>query len=499
MSTQNNQSVAELPDKPKFLELTPRHKVSDLEIGIALIIVALVSFISLYVVFEKYQALSRSVLSVSVMKTNSIVYQNHEYGFEVALPESWKGYKISETSKDIYAVNGSTGQKVVGHFPLIEIINPLSTTTRPMQNIPIEVFTLGQWKHVGSEQTGDWSVSAAPIPPSELGRNNIYVFALPARYNFAYLPGFEEVQKIIDSHPLKTFEPVATTSADTSDWQAYKNDKYGFEFAYPKTMKLSDTSATGFGGYNLSDNSGTGIKIFINSVSATTSLIEYLSKFDKKKSESKDTSLITIVKNSVSTTVSDANAIKRKEILGYMKLPAESVYVLHGGYAYQISVWDNALDWDKTFLATGKRPTVVDAKSLEIFSNFISTFKFADSNSADTISKTSPIILEIHQTWGPCVNPDQNACSNDRILYASGKLIVGGHDTGTLSSTEIAKLVSDLMSSKVWSGSCTPVYGSDIFESYVFYNDGKAYKAGNTGCKELQDILQPIFDAGKII
>jgi hypothetical protein len=48
-------------------------------------------------------------------------------------------------------------------------------------------------------------IGAAPINPKELGRNSKYVLALPARYNFAFPTGFEEVDKIIEQNPLKGF------------------------------------------------------------------------------------------------------------------------------------------------------------------------------------------------------------------------------------------------------------------------------------------------------
>jgi hypothetical protein len=60
------------------------------------------------------------------------------------------------------------------------------------------IFTLQQWKE-------DLVVSAAPIGPSELGRNSRYVFALPARYNYAYPDGYKEVEEIIEKKPLHPF------------------------------------------------------------------------------------------------------------------------------------------------------------------------------------------------------------------------------------------------------------------------------------------------------
>ncbi len=132
----------------------------------------------------------------------AIIYRNDKYGFEVKLPDGWKGFRVSESQKDIF---GTNEEGIIGHFPEIDIVSPLSTANNPRQNIPIFIFTAEQWGHIGYEKVADWYVSAAPIPPSELGKNGKYVFALPARYNYAYLPGWEEVQRIIDTKPLTAF------------------------------------------------------------------------------------------------------------------------------------------------------------------------------------------------------------------------------------------------------------------------------------------------------
>ena len=70
----------------------------------------------------------------------------------------------------------------------------------PHQDIPILVFTLDQWNLIQKEKI---HIGAAPIGPSELGRNKIYVFALPARYNFGFLNGYEEVECILKNNPLE--------------------------------------------------------------------------------------------------------------------------------------------------------------------------------------------------------------------------------------------------------------------------------------------------------
>ena len=61
------------------------------------------------------------------------------------------------------------------------------------------VFSRKQWNAL---QKDAFHIGAAPIGPNELGRNHKYVFALPARYNFAELPGLEEVDHIVQGKSL---------------------------------------------------------------------------------------------------------------------------------------------------------------------------------------------------------------------------------------------------------------------------------------------------------
>jgi hypothetical protein len=65
------------------------------------------------------------------------------------------------------------------------------------------VFTPSEWNAIASETL---AIGAAPIPPSKLGENTTYVFALPARYNYAYPNGWQEVESIMQSNPLHAFD-----------------------------------------------------------------------------------------------------------------------------------------------------------------------------------------------------------------------------------------------------------------------------------------------------
>ncbi|HYG58010.1 MAG TPA: hypothetical protein VD902_08115 [Symbiobacteriaceae bacterium] len=138
-------------------------------------------------------------------QVDAIMYQNADYGFRFSLPASWQGYEILSGQWEGAAVGDGADGKPVATGPLISIRHPRWTSQNQRQDIPIMVFTVAQWD---SMQAGDFHIGAAPIGPSELGRNAKYVFALPARYNYAFPPGFEEVERILAGNPLQATENV---------------------------------------------------------------------------------------------------------------------------------------------------------------------------------------------------------------------------------------------------------------------------------------------------
>ncbi|MDA8227701.1 MAG: hypothetical protein M0T74_08350 [Desulfitobacterium hafniense] len=138
-----------------------------------------------------------SVKLGAYQETDATVYRNIQYGFSFSLPKTWKGYSIVTTQWEGLAIGSS---QIVETGPLISIRHPQWTTDNPRQDIPIMVFTLTQWNSLQQEK---FHIGAAPSGPSELGRNASYVFALPARYNFAFLAGFEEVEDILKNNPLQ--------------------------------------------------------------------------------------------------------------------------------------------------------------------------------------------------------------------------------------------------------------------------------------------------------
>ncbi len=138
-----------------------------------------------------------------------LVYRNGEYGFDFYLPESWAGYRVLQDTWE--STELPTGGRETG--PRITLRHPGWTETVPRQDIPILIFTQEQWTLV---EAGIFNVGAAPIGPRKLGENRQYVFALPARYNFAFPEGFEEVEEILAQGPLHPWEsqPMEFSVAD---------------------------------------------------------------------------------------------------------------------------------------------------------------------------------------------------------------------------------------------------------------------------------------------
>ena len=180
-------------------------KVFNITIGLLalILIIWLVYFAFSKKTEDVIPANSGTASSTEAEATTTIEYTNTEYKFRFALPDSWKGYSIITTEWDGYSFdNAEQKQILVEKGPIISIRHPDWTAQNPRQDIPIMVFTIKQWNEI---QANKFFIGAAPVGPSELGKNTKYVFALPARYNFAFPTGFEEVDQIINSKPLQAF------------------------------------------------------------------------------------------------------------------------------------------------------------------------------------------------------------------------------------------------------------------------------------------------------
>ncbi|MBI2109312.1 MAG: hypothetical protein HYT93_04045 [Parcubacteria group bacterium] len=154
------------------------------------------------VAITTYITVTKKHLSPFDSDTSLPEYRNAEYRFYVSLPETWRNYTVSMDTWTGYDVGDELGEKEFTHGPIVSIHNPKWTAEKLYQDIPVMVFTAEQW---GNLKSGKFHIGAAPVDPNELGRNTNYVFAVPARYNFSFPLGYEEVEEILNRKPLRTF------------------------------------------------------------------------------------------------------------------------------------------------------------------------------------------------------------------------------------------------------------------------------------------------------
>ncbi|WP_311764953.1 S-layer homology domain-containing protein [Paenibacillus agricola] len=180
------------------------------------------------------------------------VYENTQYGFRFTLPDSWKRYTIVTDKWEGLSIGDAQGDKVIESGAKLSIRHPEWTAEQPRQDIPILVFTVDQWNEL---QQDKFHIGAAPMGPSELTRNGKYVFALPARYNFAYPDGYQEVEDILKSNPIQPMIPVGGQTGQVGQ-TVYENTQYGFRFTLPDSWKRYTIVTDKWEGLSIGDAQG---------------------------------------------------------------------------------------------------------------------------------------------------------------------------------------------------------------------------------------------------
>jgi len=122
-----------------------------------------------------------------------ITYHNCQYNFKFHLPESWVGYSIIKSQWFSCCSNKTS------YGPQITIYHPETTIQKPIQDIPIVIFTHKQWNSI---RKGEYYLSASG-DVIELGHNDNYYFALPPNYDEDNSLLIDEVHRILYAKPLQ--------------------------------------------------------------------------------------------------------------------------------------------------------------------------------------------------------------------------------------------------------------------------------------------------------
>lgn len=120
-----------------------------------------------------------------------LLYTNDMYGFTVSLPLSWQGYSVAQETKKFED----------NEYYEVRLVHPQLVKVNSRMDVPVLVAPIqlwNTWYPINDPESGQHPF-AAPIPATERGRNLNYVFATAPRYNFSYLPGWEEVDEIVST------------------------------------------------------------------------------------------------------------------------------------------------------------------------------------------------------------------------------------------------------------------------------------------------------------
>ncbi|MCK4799516.1 hypothetical protein KAS31_00900 [Candidatus Parcubacteria bacterium] len=371
----------------------------------------------------------------SIINENDIsdwkTYRNEEYGFEIILLESWKGYKVLEESWDGITLDGNS---VKYGGPKIVIRDPKWSEYNNWQDIPILIFTKDEWQSI---EANNLNIFAAPIAPEKLGENNKYVFALPPRWiGFTDASGQDEAQKIVET--FKEFE-----KDETSNWKVYKSEKYGLEVKYPSQAIQNSRSSLE--------------ELFVTTTEKCANSDPYL-----QGEEFKGCQKIAVLVHTIKANFgSSAEAIKIGGLSGekfYFRIPQNytiddvSIYrpigqinaqVGKGPYWYKINVEYHLSEEDaaeKLFdqiLSTFK----FIEKDTEPFSCGDSTVKDIDNNIYNTVKIGEQCWLKenLKVTKDPegekiiryCYNNDESICKTDGGLYDWNTTMNGSAEEST--------------------------------------------------------------------
>lgn len=169
-----------------------------ISLGVLLVLLGIVGYFAYQrtYVAQTDTSTTAPILNNDDIDENILGYRNNLYGFFVPLPESWQGYTVNQQAKGTYLE--------------IHIVHPQSTTQNERMDVPVLVVPIAVWNiwYPPSDPNSGQHPFAAPVPATERARNGAYVFATAPRYNFSYLPGWEEVDEIVKK--ITAFTPVSS-------------------------------------------------------------------------------------------------------------------------------------------------------------------------------------------------------------------------------------------------------------------------------------------------
>ena len=117
-------------------------------------------------------------------------YHNVQYDFDFFLPASWHGYSV-------VTQQWGKNRGVAENGPMLVLRHPRWTASDPYQDIPVLVFTRGQWDALHHGKL--WPSVYAGGVMDEMLHNQKYVLGISSRYNANdSVKGWKEATGIVE-------------------------------------------------------------------------------------------------------------------------------------------------------------------------------------------------------------------------------------------------------------------------------------------------------------
>ncbi|TSC53631.1 MAG: Uncharacterized protein LiPW39_158 [Parcubacteria group bacterium LiPW_39] len=169
------------------------------------------------------------------------IYKNTEYGFQITFTDAWRGFRAVK----------KTG---LGNMNMIARIAFEAPTADKVWNdgygyvdiFDIDIYLFSEWEELKLEIQKAKEEGRMYFEPNYIDRNDKYVFVWSSIFQ-------DTTPKDVDLLIGSTNQIISTfkfINDQTADWQTYRNEKYGFEFRYPKEwdniVESVDKSYVGF-------------------------------------------------------------------------------------------------------------------------------------------------------------------------------------------------------------------------------------------------------------
>jgi hypothetical protein len=126
-----------------------------------------------------------------------VVFNNPKFELRFLLPSNWRGYSVLMEQWDNKNYEASADKwRISEHGPIITLRHPNWRLDDPRQDIPILVFTRGQWSALNQGKL--WPSKYAGGVFDELSHSRTYVFAISSRYNWDELKGSMEAACVVE-------------------------------------------------------------------------------------------------------------------------------------------------------------------------------------------------------------------------------------------------------------------------------------------------------------